>query len=506
MTEKPSSFFFFCLLATLFLAVFYNTVTNMAGVYIVSDLGGSGYISIYAMVFFGLGNLLSLPLANPLADRFGPIKLQVYALLGYTFFSILCGLASTFVLFNLFRFGMGFFSGFFYILCRRLLISCGTPEECKKYSFFMILLYAVVPVLGASFGAWLAYDNYWRWIFHVNEPISLFLAGYFWFFHRQRDPLPLRFRFDMISYLFFVLGMSALLIAATLSQQLDWYRSPTLVFLCVIGVPSLLFYILWDLSSPHPLVELRLLKTPLLSYSLINLAVLFSAYFGMIILIALWLNLYVNYTPWWITVLIGTMGIAGILAYFVIRNLLQRFDPRYTLALAILCFASSCYYSTYFDVDVDFFHLAVARILAGFGLVLFLLPIFQLVSSSSDPKKSDCVFTLFQLTRTLSSSLGSVLYVILWQRREVFFHERLGEGITINSQLTLNYFTRATEVFNLTKEQAIAQLDQFLERQATSLALNDVFGCMGYILLALLALLFISFFFLTATKTQPDMR
>lgn len=499
--EKPTPFFFIALLASLFLAVFYNTVTNMAGVYIVSDLGGSTYTSIYAMVFFGLGNLLSLPLTNPLADRFGPIKLLVFGLLFYTFFSILCGFAETFVLFNLFRFGMGLSSGFFYILCRRLLIACATPEECKTYSFFMLLLYAVVPVLGASFGAWLAYVNHWRWLFHVNEPISLFLAGYFWFYHRQRDTAPKHpLQIDKISYLFFALGISSLLTAAALSQQLDWYRSPTLVTLTLIGVPSLLFYILWDLVSETPLLDLRLFKIPLFSYSLINLGGLFSAYFGMIILISLWLNLYVNYTPWWITVLISTMAFAGLAAFFVIRQFLERFDPRYTLALAIACFAGSCYYSTYFDVDVDFFHLAVARILAGFGLVLFLLPIFQLVTHSSPPEKTDSAFTLFQIVRTLSSSLGSSLYVILWQRREVFFHERLGEGLTINSQLTTDYFARATQIFNLTKEQATAQLDVFLERQATSLALNDVFGCMGYILVGLLALLALSFY---AFRTIP---
>src|SRR5690606_13493483 len=104
-------------------------------------------------------------------------------------------------------------------------------------------------------------------------------------------------------------------------------------------------------------------------YSLINLAVLFSTYYGMIILITLWLNLYANYTPLWISLLIGTMGIAGTLAYFFGEKVLSRFDPRITLGFAILFFAISCYYSTYFDVDVDFFHLAVARFLSGVGLV-----------------------------------------------------------------------------------------------------------------------------------------
>jgi DHA2 family multidrug resistance protein len=165
-----------------------------------------------------------------------------------------------------------------------------------------------------------------------------------------------------------------------------------------------------------------------------------------------------------------------------------------TLALAILCFATSCYYSTYFDVDVDFFHLVIARFLAGLGLVLFVFPLFQLSFASYGPDKSSSIFTLLQTVRVFFSSLGPGLYVILWQRREVFFHERLGESLTSNSQLTKDYFHRATDIFHLTKEQAAPQLDTFLERQASSLALNDAFGCMGYILIGLLVLLALSFF------------
>jgi DHA2 family multidrug resistance protein len=467
----------------------------MAGIYIASELGGSTYISVYSMISFGVGNILSIPLTNPLADRLGPIKLLVYSLLLYTFFSVLCGAATTFVLFNIFRFGLGIASGPFYVLCRRLLLALAPAHKIAAYSFIMLLMYAIVPVLGATFGAWLAYENIWRWIFHVNGPIALCLAGYFWFFFRQDDSvISSSVVLDKVSYVFFVVGVIFLVAAATLSQQLDWYRSPFLVFLTVVGMLSFLFFVLWDLSSQNPLLQLKLLCSPLLSYSLINLFILFSAYFGMIILITLWLNIYVNYTPWWVSALIGTMAVAGLFGFFVSKSLLVRFDPRYTLALAILCFASSCYYSVYFDVDVDFFHLAVARFFAGLGLVLFLLPLFQLAMVSYGPENSSGIFVLFQVVRVLSSSLGSGLYVILWQRRQVFFHERLGESLTINSQLTIDYFQRAIDVFHLTRDQATAQLDVFLQRQATSLALNDVFGFMGYLLLGLLALLGLSFF------------
>ena len=493
MRAEASPFFFFNLFMALALAILYSTITNMAGLYIASELGGSPEISVYSMVFFGLGNVLTIPLTQLLADRIGVIRLLVYGLLLYTLFSFLCSLAPTFLIFNIFRFCLGLSSGIFFVLCRRILLTFSPPEKVESLSFLMLLSYTLLPILGVSFGAWLAYESFWRWIFYVNELISLPLAAYFWIFFRhtdQKTPHPFT---DKLGYFFFVLGIGSIVTGLTVAQEVDWLASSTFIMLMLIGITSFIFFILWELNHPTPLIDLRLFKNPLLSFSLLNLAVLFSSYFGIIILISLWLNIYVNYTPLWIALLIGIMAIAGIVAFLIRKFFLHSFDPRYTLAFAILSMALSCYYSTYFNVEVDFFHLAVARFLSGLGLVLFIYPLLHLSLLSHPKERSHEIYGLFQLTRALFSSLGAALYVILWQRRQEFFHERLGEGLNVYSQITSEYFQRAVERFNLTSAQATSQLDVFLNQHSTSLALNDVFGFMGYVLVVLFIILLLSF-------------
>lgn len=486
---------FAVLLSSLFLAIFYNTVTNMAGLYIVSELGGNQHTAVYPMVFFGLGGALTIPVSDTLGDRFGPVRVLAVSFLFYLFFSLLCAIAPTFFLLNLYRTGLGMAIGPFFILCRRLILAFAKPEKRETYVFIIMLMFAIVPVLGACFGAILAYETHWRWIFLVNWPFSILLAGYLWYYCRHLDPhCPKRgLPFDTVGFIAYVLAVAPLVTSAALAQQLDWYRSPLLCVLVAIGVPSLIFFILWELTSPHPIIELALLKIPMLSYALLNLALLFSAYFGMIILIALWLNIYANYTPIWIAALLGTMAVSGTIAWLLTQDLLRKIDHRYSLALAILAFISSCTYSTHFSVDIDFFHLVVARFLSGIGLVLFFVPLLRMTIESCPPEKQSEAFTLFQVVRSLFSGLGAGLYVILWQRRQAFFYERLGEGITVNSQLTLDFFRRATQIFGLTPEQAAAQLDLYRTDQATSLALNDALGCMGVILGALFVLLVLTF-------------
>jgi DHA2 family multidrug resistance protein len=205
----------------------------------------------------------------------------------------------------------------------------------------------------------------------------------------------------------------------------------------------------------------------------------------MVILLALWLNLWANYTPEWIGLLIGTMAFAGLFPFFLIEKRFRLVDNRIYLILAIVLLAISCFHTMTFNVEVSFGQIAFSRILAGFGLALFLAPIFRLSFHSLPEDKMLHVLVLFQITRALSSGLGASIYATIWLRRQVFYHDRLGSQITAFSEQTKDFFTNAKQL-HLQGEHANAQLDYYLQREATSLALDDCFYLMAWILIGLL--------------------
>lgn len=69
----------YILLLALAAVIFNLTLPIMAGLYIVSDLGGSPYMTSYT-VSFCIGNLLGVPLGKPAATRLSPIQLFVVCL------------------------------------------------------------------------------------------------------------------------------------------------------------------------------------------------------------------------------------------------------------------------------------------------------------------------------------------------------------------------------------------------------------------------------------------
>jgi MFS transporter, DHA2 family, multidrug resistance protein len=493
LKRPPSTSLFIALFCTLFSVIFSYTLSIMASPYIVGDLGGSNDIASYTVSFFSLGNALGIPLGRPLLPRIGAARLLVLCVVLFACFTGACAIAPTYPVFNACRFLQGFVSGPFYILCFYLFSLLQPQEKRGIFSSITLMLFTTGPVIGACWGGWLAYEWQWRWIFHLNVLPLLFLALFLHYRLKGLNSATFpKTPFDGIGYLSYFVGIFCLSTAVIMGQELDWLRSPLFIILGIIGIPSLLFFLLWEPLHPHPLLNLKLLRRPSLFFGLFNLAVLFSAYFGMVILLSLWLKLWVNYTPDWIAALLGIMALTGLFPFFLIDKRISRIDSRFLLSLAIVFLILSCLHTMLFNVDIDFGRIATSRLLAGIGLCFFLPPIFKLCFHNLQGEEMLHTLGLFQITRALASGLGASLYAVLWQRRQVFFHDRLGSQLTPLSEQT-QAFLQGAEALGLPKESIPAQLNFYLEREATSLALNDCFYFMAWVLIALLLTCALSF-------------
>lgn len=496
----PSASLFFALFCVLFSTIFNYTVSLMASPYIVSDLGGSYDIGTYSVSFYALGNAIGIPLGRAFLFRIGASRFLFITLLFFAFFSWVCAIAPNYPFFIVSRFLQGFVSGPFYALGFFLFAALQPKEKKVLFSGIIVTIFTATPVIGACWGGWISYQWHWQWIFYFNVPFLFLLAFYLRYRLRGFDKTPAnKTPFDGVGYLSYFLGILLLSSIAITGQQLDWFRSPLITTFAVVGIPSLLFCILWELKHPNPVLDLKLLKNPVLSFALFNLAVLFSAYFGMVVLLSLWLKLWVNYTPIWISVLLGVMILtAPFPPLLTIGKRLSRIDSRLFLTLAILFLAASCFHTMFFNVEVNFGRIAFSRLLAALGLAFFLSPIFKLCFGSVSEEKLLPTLGLFQVFRALASGLGASVYDIVWQRRQIFFHERLGSSITPLSPQTQEYFSKANTI-GLKGDYANAQLEYYLQREATSLALDDCFYLMAWILVGLL-LTFLFTFLLSKSR------
>lgn len=492
MKPQISNFLICALLFVIFLVIFNFTLTMMAGPYIAGSLGASNDIATYTTIFFAFGNAIGLPLSRILSLRMGTVPLLCACLLLFAILSYSSAQCESYAAIVASRFLEGFAAGPVFPVVVRILFSLTPPEKKQTLSSSIILISALAPVFGASYGGWISYDYHWTWVFYGNLPLMLVLSVLFYFTLKDKKIEIPDIAFNPIGYLSYASWVLCLGSAIALGQFLDWQRSNIILSLFAFGGFSFLFYLLWDLRHPHPIIHLHLFKKFSFSMAMISLGLLFSAYFGMVLLLGLWLTLDVNYTPIWFAVILGTMGIAGlILGLFMSK--FQQMDPRIPLGIAVVFFAISCFFTTDFSVDIDFRRIAFSRILAGFGLAFFLQPIFRLSSEGLSYEESNDAMVIFQMVRSLASGLGASIYTTMWWRRTIFYHERLGEQITAFSEETQMFFHKAA-FWHIHGKRASAELNYFLNRQAKALALDDCFYFMAWICVILLTLILLTTF------------
>ena len=483
----------------IFFSVFNFTSPLMGSIYISSDLGGSSEIISYSVAFFGLGNAYSFPLARILGARWGKAPALLFFAILFLATLFLCAWMPTFFLFNAIRFLSGFVCGVFFPLAVALLESINTPKHKISFMAYLAFLVSITPVLGASFGGVVAYMYEWTWIFYLQIPfvcLSIFaLRRNISIFKEQTTLAP----FDTIGYISYMICTGSWICFTSLGQELDWLRSPLIVTTLVTGLLSTPFFIIWECKHKDPIIDLSLFKIPNFAVSCLSVFFLFSAYFGMVILLAVWLHFDVNYTPNWIALLLLHMLIASICLFFYVLKWIKKVPPFLPVICAVFAFLFSCFYSTQFNAEIDFARIAISRILAGFGLAFFFFPLFTICLDSLPENKKSQGLAVFQSCRLVAGALGVSFYHTLFIRRIVFYHDRLGSQLTLFNQNTKNFFHELS-IFHQEGLKKPELLDTALHKQSTALGLADCFYAMGWILTALCV--FLILFALKSAKKQ----
>jgi DHA2 family multidrug resistance protein len=462
-------------------------ITNTAAPYIAGSLGASNDISTYTTTFFSLGCAIMLPLTRLISCRIGSIPLLNICLIFFAITSQLCVYTHSYLEIVVVRLFQGLSSGPIFPIAAQILLN-QSPKKWKEPLLTAIIILSVIgPVIGSSWGGVIAYMIDWRWMFEINTPLILALVGIFHVKLRRSLPPAPHVDFNAIGFISYILGIIGLVSSITLGQFLDWQRSPLWVGMTIVGGVCFIFYLLWDSKHPHPIVHLQLFKNKTFSLAMVMMAVVFSAYFGMVLLLGLWLAIDVKYSVVWIAIIMGHMAVAALfLAIF--SKPLNKIDPRYLLIVSLFFFTISCFYTDRFSVDIDFFRIALSRILAGLGLAFFIGPMFRITLFAVREEQTGDAMAIFQILRNLSSGLGASVYATVWWRRSIFFRDRLSSQLTAYSEVTENFFLQAKEQ-GLSTLQSKALLNDMLNKQSTALALDDTFFLMGVLLSMMLALM-----------------
>ena len=474
-----------------FMNVLDSSIANVSLPAIAGDLGVSTNQGTWVITSFGVANAIALPLTGWLSQRFGQVRLFVTSVLLFVLTSWLCGLAPNMTMLIVFRALQGFVAGPMIPLSQGLLLGSYPPSLAGLAMGLWAITTLVAPVLGPLLGGWITDNINWSWIFYINIPIGLLSAFMVWTIYHKRESVIHKLPIDSVGLGLLVLWVGALQIMLDKGKELDWFHSPEVVALGLIALVGCAFFLAWELTEEHPVVDLRLFKQRNFWTGTVAISVGYGLFFGNVVLLPLWLQQFMGYPSIAAGMLLAPVGLFAIILSPIVGKNVNRMDPRYMASFAFIVFAVVLVMRSHFNTQADFGTMLVPTLVQGVAMSFFFIPLSVILLSGITPDRIPAASGLSSFVRIVAGSFGTSIATTVWQDRAALHHAQLAESIN-QGNFTATQVLSGLSGAGLTPEQALAQVNRLIDQQAYTLAANDVFYASALIFLLLIPVVWLS--------------
>lgn len=457
-----------------FMNVLDTSIANVSIPAIAGDMGVSPAQGTWVITSFAVANAIAVPLTGWLTQRFGQVRLFTMSVLLFVVASWLCGLAPNIELLIAFRVLQGLVAGPMIPLSQTLLLASYPPAKAGMAMAMWGMTVLVAPVAGPLLGGWITDNISWPWIFYINIPVGIFAAALTWSIYHKRDPGPRRVPLDVVGLLLLVLFVGTMQIMIDKGKELDWFESGEIIALTVVSVVSFLFFLAWELTDQHPIVELRLFARRNFLTGTLSLSVAYGLFFGNVVLLPLWLQQFMGYTATWAGLATAPVGLLAIVLSPWVGKNVARIDPRKLATVAFVGFGVVLWMRSHFNTQADFTTILIPTVLQGAAMAFFFIPLQAIVFSGLTPQQMPSAAGLSNFVRITAGAVGTSLFTTLWDNRAAMHHAQLVEAVHNGSATAVGTLDQLMAA-GMSREQALASVDRILSQQAYTLAVTDLF-------------------------------
>ncbi len=469
-----------------FIQILDTSIANVGIPYIAGDLGVSPNEGTWVITSFAVSNAIVLPLTGWLSSRFGGPRVFFWSTALFSIASWLCGLAWSLPSLIAFRIIQGATGGALIPLSQSLLLQ-NYPDKSKGLALgFWAMVVIVAPIVGPILGGWITENYGWRWIFYINIPLG-FLSSFLTYSilgnssdSKQKTPL------DVIGLGLLILAVGSLQIMLDKGNDLDWFGSPFIVTLAVISFVSFCFFFPWNYLSYNPVVNFSAFRYRNFLIGTILSSIGYFIFFGSVVLVPLWLQTQMGYTPFWAGVAVAPIGIIPLFISIFVGKYVNVIDARWMVTLSFSVFAYTFFLYSTFNTDVGLWEIMWPRMIQGIGVAFFFVPLVAIALSEIPEKELSHASGVFNFVRLIAGGgFGTSISVTLWNNWHQFYHSRLGESTTIYNPATDGYLEKLQDL-GLNQHSALKYMDTIVTNQAYMLSLNDIFWLAGWLFIFLL--------------------
>jgi EmrB/QacA subfamily drug resistance transporter len=271
-----------------------------------------------------------IPASGWIADRFGARQVFRAAIIVFTLASVLCGTANGLGPLVAARVLQGIGGAMMVPVGRLLLLRAVRKSELLQAMSWLTVPALLGPVLGPPLGGFLVTTLSWHWIFDINLPIGMLGVLLVTIFFRADRPRAAG-RFDLQGQVLASLAMAGLIIGGSSFGRGALPPLPA-AGIVLFGLLAALGYVIHARRTPHPLLDLALLRIPTFALAVLSGSLFRIGIGAMPFLLPLMLQLGFGLSPLRSGLITFISAAGALIMKPVARPLLHRFGFRNVLA------------------------------------------------------------------------------------------------------------------------------------------------------------------------------
>ncbi|GLX99972.1 MFS transporter [Actinoplanes sp. NBRC 101535] len=319
----------------LFMVGLDGSVVSIANPEIGRDLGASTAELQWVTNSYLLALAAALILGGKLGDRFGRRRYYLIGVAGFTVASVAIGLAGSIEGVIVFRAAQGLFGALLMPNTLGILRSVFPPHRFGMAVGIWAMVSSVSTALGPIVGGLLVQHVNWESVFYINAPIGVLALIVSSLVLAESRNSTGKHRFDVPGVVLLAAGLLVLVFGVVKGETWGWGSAATLGTIAG-GLAILIVFGLFESRQEHPLLPMRLFRSPALTIGAIITSINFFTLLGSIFYIMLYLQNVRGYTPVTAGVLTLPLSLSSVVASPLGAALTDRFGPRFTMPLGML--------------------------------------------------------------------------------------------------------------------------------------------------------------------------
>ncbi len=417
-----------CVMLATIMQALDTTIANVALPYMQSSLSAAQDQINLVLTSYIVAAAIMMPATGWLSARLGRKNLFLLSVVGFTFASVLCGLAMSLEQMVLYRLLQGVFGATLVPLSQAVLLDEYPREKHGSAMALWGVGVMVGPILGPTLGGWLTETYNWRWVFYINLPVGILtFLGLSAFLHPTRGQRGLYF--DWLGFLSLAVAIGALQMMLDRGEQLQWFDSPEIILEAALSLLGSYLFIVHTLTARRPFLDLRLFRDRNFNTGMIFIFIVGVILLATLALLTPFLQTMLGYPVMMAGMLLAPRGIGTMVAMMIVGRLVNRIDPRWMVALGLVLTAVALWQMSQFSLEVTSRMLVISGVLQGLGLGFLFVPLSTMTFATLPAELRTSATALYSLSRNLGSSIGISVVIYMLGQYSSRAHASLAEFI-----------------------------------------------------------------------------